>query len=115
MSDEHVMTEEWNTGSGYYKRVDELLTACDLHQLQNDMGRWYACLLNLYKEIIPKLSGEDKTEMIEGLKTLMDHMKEVVQPELTKLFSFEILIREKLEKKGMLTPKSADPSKAMMG
>lgn len=117
MEDEQQREEVWNMAMAYFKRIDELLTATALCQINNDASRWYNVLMSLYKEIYPKMLPEEKTKAVE-LKDEMTKAKydkrninRHSMPTQT-LLEFELYLRQLLEDKKMLTPKTDDPSKS---
>ena len=106
--------EEWNTGIGYYMRINQLLNLCDEYQIKSNITDWYSVLLCLYKELLPKLKGEKREEIDAALQVILTERNTTGKVGGMKLFLFEIKIREMLEHKGMLTPRGDDPSNAYL-
>jgi len=107
--------ETWNMAKAYLQRIDSLLTHCAFCHYHDMGSQWYKTLLNLYKEIYPKMTAEEKKECDVKLD-LLRNAKNSLQPKKginSKLYiDVELYLRSLLEKKGLLTPKGDDPTKA---
>lgn len=109
--------ERWNTGVGYYIRLNEILKNIDDSFIKGDKRGWYLFLFTLYKEIEAKCNPTEQKE----LKDMLDKILSILNskgnnassiPDAT-LHEWEITMRRLLEKKHMLTPKGDDPASAM--
>jgi hypothetical protein len=117
MYDSYEEGESWNMAQAYYKRIDELLTLADKYQIEDRLEEWYKVLYCLYKEIRGKTikNKEDRKKLDKEMDDLKGAIKEARQKgtvERTMLVKFELHLRDILESKSMLTPKSDDPTKA---
>ena len=117
VEDETQLEESWNMAKAYFQRIDNLLTMADECQMKHKGLDWYEVLVSLYKELYPKMKPDEKEKAkklldeLTGLK--MEAMKKGKGTIPTRLFvGFELYLRQLLEDKKMLTPKSDDPSKS---
>ncbi len=112
MEKDYSAGEKWNMAMAYHQRIDNLLTTCTLSHMSGDGLTWYKAIFRLYIEIKPKMKPEEKVEA----KNLIDELtkwkigavnKQKQIP--TSLFvEVEDYMREILERRNMLTPKSED-------
>jgi len=115
MIGEQESFETWNMAKAYLQRIDALLTHCAFCQYHDMGSAWYKTLLNLYKELDPKMTTQEREEFNTKL-VLLRNAKNSSQKKNgidTKLYiDVELSLRRFLEKKGLLTPKGDDPTKA---
>lgn len=116
--------ESWNMARAYLQRVDQILTACDLAQMRDDIYGWKGALISLYKELYPKLKPDEQhqAEVLEGMmrwavnNPAVQKQKDIKKNKKTystePLLIFELFLRTMLEKKNLLTPKTGDATKA---
>lgn len=119
--------EQWNMAKAYLMRIDQLLTACDHHQMSQNGEGWYQTLFALYKELYPKLKEKEKWQaevLLNKLRYARSHpTKEgtqtrgqvIVKVNSEPFVNFELFLRTMLEEKKLLTPKGADPTKSYRG
>lgn len=115
MSDDFQIAEKetFNMGQGYYARCNELLTKIQQAKLQGNKTEWYMCLYCLFSELHAKCNPKQKLEVEGGLKDLLNYVEGRKLPPDFKLLNFELALRQVMEDKHMLTPKSEDPSAAL--
>lgn len=116
--------ESWNMAKAYLQRVDQILTACDLAQMRDDINGWKGALIALYKEIYPKLKPDEQhqAEILESIMRRAVSNPTIIKQKDTQknkkiyntepLLIFELFLRTMLEKKNLLTPKTGDATKA---
>ena len=121
----------------YLKRIDRLLSLCDLHSMQGDIDGWNRDLTSLYRELSIKLKDDEEKELIGEEKTNIDlkdansldnisakhatmnninvlcnspvHCTTHKKHILFLLHNLEIKMRRKMQKRGMLLPSKDDP------
>lgn len=78
---------------------------------------WYYTLLSLHAELYPKMTEKEKSEAAKLMDELRNaknsrdcNLKGGVRGDL--FLKVELFLRGLLEKKGLLTPKADDPTKA---
>lgn len=98
----------------YYQRIDFILTACDQAQTNGDGLKWFNALACFYKEIYPKLKEQEKKETFEMYQELVSLKNKAIKRGGTiptqKFMNFELYLRQRMEDRNMLTPKSEDLS-----
>lgn len=112
------------TKEAYTQRVDQILMACNMAQMNDDVKGWHKTLTLLYKEIYPELTPEEQHQA-EVLENQM--RKAVNNPVIQKqkdpkknkkifstepLFVFEIFLRTMLKERNWFAPKTDDITKA---
>ncbi len=112
-------TEMFNTGAGYFARLDWLLTMTTNSRINKKSIDYFNYLESVYAEVECKLDGEEAKEAIAHMtitKRVLDNSRGVYTVELHKQFlSTETFLRRKIDKYGMLTPKTdvEDPGTAL--
>lgn len=104
--------EEWNMAKAYFMDLHEALRMCNYYQIHENPYSWLKWLKVLYKMTVSKMNNDEKIEVTKLLNEaeLTKPRTNVRKMVSTKPFwDLELYIREFLEKKGMLTPKSDDP------
>jgi len=111
--------EKFNTGAGYYIRVNELLREEAAAIINIDKVKRYHVLYCLYLDLLPKCNEAEKTKMKEAFKEIITELSKagnkaqnLPDDMLTQWSSY---MRGLLELKGMLTPKNKDPRRATIG
>ena len=112
------------TKEAYTQRVDQILLACNIAQMNDDIKGWHKTLTLLYKEIYPELTPEEQhqanileNQMRQAInKPIIQKQKD---PKKNKkifstepLFTFEIFLRTMLKKRNWFAPKTEDITKA---
>ena len=109
--------ERFNTGAGYYFRVNNVLTKLQNDKLNNDVSQWFMDLICLYTEIHAKCNPTEETELTKKYNETINEVKRCGnnfhKVNNSIFISFELHMRKLLDKKGMLTPKGDDPSQAL--
>ena len=113
------LQEKFNTGAGYYYRINNILSKLQHDKLYMNMNEWFMDLICLYCEFHAKCNEKEKKELTnkyqEVLKARNLVGKNIGKLNTALLIDFELEMRLLLDKKGMLTPKSEDPGKALSG
>lgn len=111
-----VEREKFNTGAGYYWRVNELLTECVRARMSMNKLALYNSLFSLYVELLAKCKPPEEATLVVMFHNITEHLNKRNNPidiPDSELTNFELHMRKVLESKGMLTPKGDDPSSAI--
>jgi len=104
--------EKWNMAMAYHQRIDNLLTACTLAQMNGDGLDWYKGIYRLYIEIQAKMKPEEKDKSKEYINKLTDlktnALKKGGKIPTAFFVEVELYLRWVLEERNMLTPKAED-------
>lgn len=103
--------EQFNMAEGYLKRIDKLLSAADEAQINKNGSLWYNILISLYKEVYAKMDANQKAEANNLIKNLNEARTKSIESGDNKLpisffLNLELFLRNVLEDKNLLTPKS---------
>lgn len=114
---EEQSLESWNMAKAYLQRIDQLLTTCTQCHYSTTAGNmWYYSLISLRAELYPKLTEAEKKEINTKIASLRNKRNSKEKKTNAELYmDVELYLRERLEKKGLLTPKADDPTKAYRG
>lgn len=106
---EDDISEDWNMAKAYYYRIDQILTAITQAHIEGNPKLWYQLLTRLFVEIQPKLTDKETTTAEQLRATLTEIMSKKQEQVSTESFlDFELYLRNMLNKRNMLTPKTWD-------
>ncbi len=128
----------FNMALAYLKRIDKLLTLCDIHSMNKDIEKWNNTLLTLYREISIKLKTIEREDLTGMDETKIDNIENINLTEehatlnninrlinnpghlqiyrkhiLFLLHSLEIKMRTYMQSKSLLLPSKDDPRRAI--
>lgn len=121
MTDNITAQESWNMATETLKRLSRCLDICSFCSQQGDLFGWYQATFDLRRNLSPFLTAteleEINSEIMKFPKQFM-YKNEVIptcrQPVYIILDKLYILFVKHMKEKGLLMPKSINPSAAVI-
>ena len=110
------LPEEWNMAKGYFEITYQLLYQLKDNYRFNQPISYHKNLGALHIHIYAKLNTNDKEKSEKINKEITEYInqanKKGTPVDMNILRRFHLFLMQKLEDKGLLTPKGDDPTKA---